>query len=219
MKEITKITGTLVYVCVPNAVKAYVKKGDPNKPDEWKASVVVTDEDFVDEFEAYAASLDTQVSIKKVKVDEFEEIYKCPVPEGADKKVWVITLRKSTELGKTGEKVPPKYAPKVFEQTESGNRLEITNEKLVGNGSKGAISIDRFDRNKGGSSLYLKNILVTELIEYVPRDNDASEPGSEFDEEDSDEDQKVPESKAEEKPKKAAAKPKSDKINPEDVPF
>ena len=216
MKEITKITGTLVYVCVPKPVKAYVKKGEAEKADEWKAGVVVTDEDFVDEFEAYAASLDTQVSVKKVKVEEFEEIYKCPVPENANKKVWVITLRKSTELGKTGEKVPEKYAPKVFELTEKGNRLEITNEKLVGNGSKGSISIDRFDRNKGGSSLYLKNILVTDLVEYVPVEH--AEAGSEFDDDDSVEEEKPAKAAP---AKKTAAKPKADKTDDvsDDIPF
>ena len=216
MKEITKITGTLVYVCVPKPVKAYVKKGEAEKPDEWKAGVVVTDEDFVDEFEAYAASLDTQVSVKKVKVEEFEEIYKCPVPEGADKKVWVITLRKSTELGKTGKPVPDLYKPKVFEKVGS-TLVDVTNSKLPVNGSLGSISIDRFDRNNGTASLYLKNVLVTNMIEYVAQESDYN-PGDEF----SDEGSAAPAPAKAEKPapaKAPKAKSAAETADEEDMPF
>lgn len=176
-----KIPGTLVYVQVQEPVKAFVKPGAPAKPDEWKASVVVTDEDYVDAFEEYARELDTMVSVKKVKAVEFKDKYKTDVPEGAGKNVWVITLRKSTELGKTGKPVPDLYKPKVFQKL--GNKIvDITHSKLAGNGSIGVISIDRFDRKTGGSSLYLKNVLVTTLVEYEKPDSAGGyESGSEFD--------------------------------------
>ncbi len=173
----SKIYGMLLYVSVQEAVKAYVKPGAPAKPNEWKASVVLTDEDYVDALEDYAKSLDTQISLKKVKTAEFESTYKVAPPEGAGKNVWVLTLRKSVELGKTGKLVEEKYKPKVMEK--QGNLLvDITREKLVGNGSMGAISVDRFDRTAGGSSLYLKNVLVTELKEYVKTESATA--GSEF---------------------------------------
>jgi len=182
-----KISGQLLYVQMSEPVKAYAKAGAPTKPAEWKCSVAIVDEETVDSLEEYAKSLDTMLSLKKVKTANFEEIYRCPPPVGAEKNVWVLTLRKSTELGKTGKPVPPQFQPKVFEKV--GNvMLDITHSKLVGNGSYGTISIDRFDRSNGGSSLYLKNLLVTDLIEYIKPDSDY-EAGSEFDDE-------VPQTKA-----------------------
>jgi hypothetical protein len=216
--SIEKVSGMLVYVQVDKPVKAFVKPGAPPKHDEWKASVVITDEDFVDSLEEYAKELDTMLSIKKVKTDKFEEIYKVAPPEGAEKNVWVFTLRKSTMLGKTDKPVPPQYQPKVF-MMQGKTRLDITHEKLVGNGSYGTISIDRFDRTTGGSSLFLKNIMVTDLVEYVKQESDY-ESGSEFDDE-------AP-TPAKEKPKatpvaKPAAKKVTKPVDDEDddsmVPF
>ena len=173
-----KIFGTLVYVQLQEPVKAFVKQGAPVKADEWKSSVVLTDEDYVDALEDYARELDTQISLKKVKAVEFEEKYKCEVPEGAGKNVWILTLRKSTELGKTGKPVPPQFQPKVY--LKEGKVLkDVTATHLVGNGSKGAISVNRFDRSAGGSSLYLQNVLVTDLVEYEAKSSDYRS-GSEF---------------------------------------
>ena len=176
-----KIFGTLLYVQLQEPVKAYVKPGAPAKPDEWKASICLTDEDYVDALEDYARELDTQISLKKVKSAEFEEKYKIPPPEGAGKNVWVLTFRKSVELGKTGKPVPPQFHPKVY--LKEGKVLkDITATTLVANGSLGAISVDRFDRSAGGSSLYLKNVLVTDLIEYEAKASDYKA-GSEFEDE------------------------------------
>lgn len=220
-----KLQGTLVYVAIDKPVKAFQKEGTPKKPDEWKASVVIADEDTVDEFEEYCKSIDANPSIKKVKAAEFEEIYKCAVPEGAGKNVWVITLRKSTELGKTGQPVPDKYKPRAYEQTEENGKIlrsEITNTKLIGNGSQGIISIDKFERTNGTVSLYLKNILVTDLVEYVKPEGAGDDyvPGSEFD------DEAPVEAPAKEAPAKPAAKPAAKKANApkveaseEDPPF
>lgn len=218
-KNFDKIYGMLLYVSVQAPVKAYVKAGAPPKSDEWKASVVLTDEDYVDALEEYAKELDTQISLKKVKTSDFEAMYKVAPPEDAGSKVWVLTLRKSTMLGKTEKPVPDLYKPKVFEK-QGGRLVDITQSKLVGNGSLGALSVDRFDRTKGGSSLYLKNVLVTDLKEYVKQESDY-ESGSEFEDEVSDGDggsQPIPKAakdKAAEKPAKAAkAKPAEDDSDP-----
>lgn len=213
----SKIQGMLVYVQVNEPVKAYVKPGAAPKADEWKAGVVLTDEDYVDDLEAYAKTLDTLLGLKKVKTVDFESSYKVAPPEGAGKNVWVLTLRKSVELGKTGKPVPDLYKPKVFEKIKN-TLVDITHSKLVGNGSMGTISIDRFDRSNGGSSLYLKNILVTDLIEYIRAESDY-ESGSEFDEEE------TPKSSAKQAPKtiaKPVAKPKAKPpvdIEEDDLPF
>lgn len=175
-----KLTGMLVYVQLNTPVKGYVKPGSPPKPDEWKASVAITDEDVLDEYEVFTKEIDAATSIKKVKTTEFEGIYKVAPPEDAGKNIWVITLRKSTELGKTGRPVPDLYRPKVFEKV--GNTLvDVTNSKLPANGSYGSISIDKFERTNGTTSLYLKNVLVTSMIEYVPDETKSYTAGEEFD--------------------------------------
>jgi hypothetical protein len=176
VNQYDKVEGMLLYTAIQKAVKAYQKPGTDPKPDEWKVSVVLTDEDYVDELEEWATKNDCKLSLKKVKTTSFEETYKVAPPESAGKNIWVWTLRKSTELGKTGNPVPPKYRPKVYQR--KGNTLvDVTNEVLVGNGSMGVVSTDLFVRNNGSVSIYLKNVLVTDLVEYVSNSEDG---GSEF---------------------------------------
>ena len=222
-QDFTKVSGTIVYCQMAEPVKAFVKPGAPKKPDEYKCSLVLTDEDYVDELEAYGKSLDTLLSIKKVKTSEFEEKYKCPVPEGAAKNVWIFTLRKSTELGKTGRPLPDIHKPKVFEKIKN-TMVEITSTKLVGNGAYGTLSIDKFDRSAGGSSLFLKNLLVTSMVEYVKKDSDY-EAGSEFGDDTASDGNggstRVPASaKTKDVPKvKPKAKPQEDEDDSFDLPF
>jgi hypothetical protein len=178
-KSFDKISGMLLYVSLNKPVKAFQDASTGPKPDEWKASVCITDEDYLDEFEAYAAGIDAKVSIKKVKKADFEAKYKVAPPEDAAKNIWIVTFRKSTQLGKTGREVPDLYKPKVFEKVGK-TLVDVTNSKLPGNGSYGTISTELFTRQNGTSSIYLKNIMVTDMIEYVPEDGEAYEPGSEF---------------------------------------
>lgn len=220
-----KLSGMLLYVQINKPVKGYVKAGSPPKADEWKASVAITDEDVLDEYEAFTKQIDAATSIKKVKTAEFEASYKVAPPEDAGKNIWVVTLRKSTELGKTGKPVPDLYKPKVFEKV--GNTLvDVTNSKLPANGSYGSISIDKFERTNGTTSLYLKNVLVTEMIEYVADDNKSDyNPGDEFGDTPTVEEE-APKVKA--KPKveapKVEAKPKVrakvvEPVEEDDIPF
>lgn len=220
-QDFSKVSGMIVYCSMAEPVKSYNKPGTPKKPDEFKCSIVLSSEDFVDELEAYGKSLDTLLSIKKVKTAEFESIYKCAPPEDAEKNVWVFTLRKSVELGKTGKPLPEKHYPKVFEKVKN-TMVEVTHTKLPANGSYGTVSIDRFDRTSGGSSLYLKNLLVTKMIEYIPTESDY-EAGSEFGDDSADDGDggkvKVPA-----KAKTTVAKPAAKKVTPpddmdDDLPF
>ena len=212
--KFNKISGMLLYVQVNKPAKAYQKAGADPKPDEWKASVVLTDEDYVDELEEYSKKIDSKLSLKKVKASEFETYYKVAPPEDAGKNVWVVTFRKSTELGKTGKPVPDLYKPKVFEKV--GNKLiDVTNSKLPANGSYGTISTELFERQNGTASVYLKNVLVTDMIEYVQEES-SYESGSEF------EDEIEVESKPAKPAAKAATKPlakKAVKEDTEDDPF
>ena len=175
-----KVEGMLLYTSIRDAVKAYQKPGTDPKCNEWKTSVVLTDEDYVDELEDWAKKNDVKLSLKKVKTAEFEEIYKTKPPEDASKNVWVWTLRKSVELGKTGKPVPDKYKPKVY-QRKGATLVDITATVLVGNGSIGVVSTDLFVRNNGSASIYLKNVLVKDLVEYIKEESGSSYiEGSEF---------------------------------------
>lgn len=175
-----KVEGMLLYASIRDAVNAYQKPGTDPKPQEWKVSVVLTDEDYVDELEDWAKKNDVKLSLKKVKTAEFEEIYKTKPPEDAAKNVWVWTLRKSVELGKTGKPVPDKYKPKVY-QRKGATLVDVTGTVLVGNGSIGVVSTDLFVRNNGSASIYLKNVLVKDLVEYIKEESGSSYvEGSEF---------------------------------------
>ena len=103
----------------------------------------------------------------------------------------------------------------MFEKV-GNNIVEITNSKLVGNGSLGSVSIERFDRNNGTASLYLKNILVTKLVEYTVKEGDVYVPGSEFDDEASEPAPPKTETKNTGKVVKPA---KADLVEDDDIPF
>jgi len=167
------LIGTLVYVMLDKPRNCY----EESKGQEYKSGIVITDEDIVDEFN----DLYPKQSAKKVKAADFEETYKCPVPEGAGKNVWVITLRKNTKLA-NGADLPDKYRPRVF-QRKGGVLVDITTTILPSNGSKGEISIDHYE-GKMGNVARLKNVLVTDLIEYEGGKGSNYESGSEFDADD-----------------------------------
>jgi hypothetical protein len=167
------LKGTLVYVQVQHPVDCF----DKAKGQEWKSSIVV-DEDTAD---AWNEEYNKQQAIA-VKTSEFFEKYKIEPPYPDAKKQYVITVRKNTKLG-NGEPVPEIYQPKVFLQ-EGNTRRDITKDVLVANGSKGYISVDTWEMSKGKVAR-LRNVLVTDLIEYVKEEGSESkpyEPGDEFDE-------------------------------------
>lgn len=165
-QDFTSIEGMLVYVQIDKPVPGYQDPKAPPKPLEYKASVVVTDEDWVDGFEAWCAKEDAKASVKKVRTTEFEAIYKVAPPEDAGKNVWVLTFRKSSEQGKTGNKILPQHEPKAYEIV--GNTLkDITHTKLIANGSKGVIGLSPWRRTSGSLLLDLAEVVVVDLIEYI----------------------------------------------------
>jgi hypothetical protein len=174
---IKKLTGTLLFVQVQSPVDCFEKA----KGKEWKASIAV-DEDTAD---AWNEDYPKQ-SATVVKTSEFEAKYKVAPPIPDAKKQYVITLRKNTKLG-NGEDVPDIYQPKVQirDANEETGYKDVTAEVLVANGSKGSMSIDLWEMSKGNVAR-LKNILVTELIEYEKKEGTGGTyvPGSEFDEDD-----------------------------------
>lgn len=162
------LEGMLVYCMLHQSTPCY----DKEKGTEWKCGVVV-DEDTADAF----AEIYAKQPARKVKRTEFKEIYKCDPPEGSEKNLYVITLKKNTHLANK-EPVPDKYKPRVFEQVGK-TLVDITETKLPANGSYGAISIDHCE-NSFGASARLKNVKVTSLIEFK-RAESSYRPGDEFD--------------------------------------
>lgn len=204
------LKGTLVYVMLDKARNCY----EESKGQEFKSGIVITDEDVVDEFN----ELYPKQSAKKVKAVDFEAIYKCPLPEDAGKNVWVITLRKNTKLA-NGADLPDKYRPRVF-QKKGGALIDITTTVLPSNGSTGEISIDHYE-GKMGNVARLKNVLVTDLIEYEGGKGSGYESGDEFADDGSSTPAKVP-AKSIEKAKpavKAKAKPPVDEDDSDLLPF
>ena len=162
------LEGMLVYCMLHQATPCY----DKEKGTEWKCGVVV-DEDTSDAF----AEIYAKQPARKVKRTEFKEIYKCDPPEGSEKNLYVITLKKNTHLANK-EPVPDKYKPRVFEQVGK-TLVDITETKLPANGSYGVISIDHYE-NSFGASARLKNVKVTSLIEFERAESNYN-PGDEFD--------------------------------------
>lgn len=168
--SINKIEGTLVFVQLDAPKPCFAAE----KGTEWKASIVVT-EDFADEWDAAYP----KQPAKQVKTADFEAVYKIPAPYADQRKQYIVTLRKNTKLG-NGNDVPEQYHPQVLEQLVDGSRETITKTKLVANGSIGAISVDHYE-GKMGNFARLKNVLVTDLIEYVKEAGaSGGEAGSEF---------------------------------------
>ena len=221
MANLEKLTGTLVYVQVNKPVDCW----DKEKGQEWKASVVV-DEDTADAWNEMYPKQSTKV----VKTSEFQGIFKVPAPYPDEKKQYIVTLRKNTQLTKTfdvideetGEPVigddgkvkkrkefsplPEMYHPKAYLQGEDG-REEITKTKLIANGSYGTVSVTSRS-TPNGPVAQLRNILVTSLVEYK-----GGEAGSEFDD---DVPTPVP---AKTTTKTKAAKPPVDESDNSDDPF
>jgi hypothetical protein len=165
--SINKLTGTLVYVQMDAPKPCFVE----DKGFEWKASIVVSEDDA----EAWDDTFPKQTA-KQVKTADFEAMYKIAAPFPNQRKQYVITLRKNTKLG-NGSEVPLQYQPKVFQQ--KGNTLvDVTKSVLPANGSIGAISVDSFE-GKMGTFARLKNVLVTDMIAYEKKDSSGSD-GSEF---------------------------------------
>lgn len=148
------ITGVLAYVKIQEPALKY-----QSDEKEWVVDIIV-DEDTAD---AWNDEFGKQPA-KAIKTSEFEEIYKIAPPFPDEKKQYVIKLKKSCTY-KDGNPLPEWAHPKVLMQDENGEFVNITAEKLVGNGSIGTVTYD-FTENSYGKFARLRNVLVEELVEY-----------------------------------------------------
>lgn len=145
------------------------------KQDEFELSIdVVVSEDDADIWDEKFK----KQTARTVKTSEFENIYKFKAPFPDQKKQFIIRLKRDTTY-KDGNPVPEEYWPKVFKlegskRKEFGSYLKKNNIGIA-NGSTAKVSFEVSD-NDFGTFARLKNILVTNLIEYKGR----GEAGDEF---------------------------------------
>lgn len=162
------LEGTLVYAKVAEASLKY-----QSKDTEYTISVIVNE----DAADAWDEQFKKQPA-KKVKASEFEGKYKIPLPTElkGEKNVYEIKLKK--DATKDGEPFFPEHRPKVFVDYDNGDRVEITESRLIANGSVGKVSY-RISTNDFGTFAKLNNVLMTEegFKEYVSTGGAA---GSEF---------------------------------------
>jgi len=145
------ITGTLLYVCIQQPTKKY-----ESDETEWKVSLVVdkkTAKEWNKRFSKQKA--------KEIDNAEFESIYKILPPFSEQDEQYVLKISQNTHTA-DGKAM---YQPRVYEDIGGNNVVEITNTKLVGNGSKGSVCYTVVE-NKFGTFAKLNALLVTDLIEY-----------------------------------------------------
>ena len=147
------IEGTLVFVSIQTPQPKY-----QSTDKEYKAGVVV-DEDTAD---AWNERFPKQTA-KVVKTSDFKDTYKIDAPFPDAKKQYVITLKKDAQYA-DGNPVPKQYLPKVLLQ-DGKQAIDVTDLQLPSNGSKGKISFESRE-NSYGTFAKLRNVLVTEMIEY-----------------------------------------------------
>lgn len=159
MAEVKKegvIEGVLVYAKVAQPDKKY-----QSNDTEYSITVIV-DEDTADEWDSEFAKQPS----KKIKVSDFETKFRFPCPIEGVKNVYSVTLKKDAVVD--GEEMFPDFKPKVFLDTNDGDRLDISESRLIANGSYGKISY-RINENTFGRFARLKNVLIEEdnFKEYV----------------------------------------------------
>ena len=111
---------------------------------------------------------------KTVDNDDFESIYKIPVPFPDQDEQYVLKLKKAATY-KDGTQLPKQYWPKLL-QAVNGKAVPIPEGVLLANGSKGKVAYD-VTENSYGTFAKLKSILVEQLIEYKKAGGD---PGADF---------------------------------------
>jgi hypothetical protein len=161
-----------------NGVFAFAKIARPDfkyqsKDTEYSVQIIV-DEDEADEWDEKFK----KQPAKKIKVADFESIYKFPCPIQGAKNVYAITLKRDAVVD--GEEFFPETRPKVLLDTTEG-RVDITESRLIANGSKGKVSY-RVSSNDYGTFARLQNILMNEE-DFIEYESNYSAAGAEFGEE------------------------------------
>lgn len=209
------IEGILVYAKVTEPVLKF-----QSEDKEFTISIVV-DEDTYDAFgERFAKQ-----SGKSVKTSEFEQIYKIAPPYPNEKKQYILALKKPAQY-KDGNMIDKKFWPKVLVQKGSA-AVPLEQGIKIANGSRGKVSFEETS-NTYGTFARLRNVLVTNLIEYKEAGGDGADDfgltlqangASDFADDGEGASVKVPKSAASAKPAAKKAKPAFDEDSDSMSPF
>ena len=150
------IEGTFVYAKVGQPDSKY-----QSTDKEWSIEVIV-DEDTADSWNEQFK----KQPAKKIKASEFEAKYKIPCPIEGAKNVFGIKLKR--QATNDGVPVDDQFRPKVFIDNEDGERTEISQSRLIANGSYGKVSY-YISTSDFGTFARLQNVLMKEgdFIEYT----------------------------------------------------
>lgn len=162
------ISGTILYAKIAEPSYKYQSETEQ----EFSIDIVVTE----DEFDAFGERYPKQKG-KAVKTSEFEGIYKIPPVYTSEKKQYILKLKKAATFNNkvTGalEVIPKKYWPSIMTPGKNGKAIPLEDGILVANGSKGKVSFEE-NTNSFGTFAKLKNVLITDLIEYKKEGADAA---------------------------------------------
>lgn len=162
------------YVKCQEAVPIFDQK-DAAKPTHFEYTLeCVCDEDTADAYDETSPKQPAkkmtkeQVAKKYRLVDEDGKINDEKFVEAnldpKQKKFWVIKKAQAKQT-KDGSKSLDHLRPKVFEVV-NGKSIEVTREKLVGNGSKGSLLLRYTHNATYGTFSYPAMLKIDELIEY-----------------------------------------------------
>jgi len=145
---------TYLFAKVMNPVPAY------NKVDtEWAVDVVMSKKDAKGIKKEFP-----KTSLKEYDNEEFQEKFGIEPPFPEQDEQFVMKFKKSHI--KNGKETPEQYRPRVIQQMEDGSRVDITFDKLVGNGSKGDFSYRVKETKDYGNFVELQALLIKDLVEY-----------------------------------------------------
>lgn len=172
-KEIKMATKKESKFGVIEGVLVYAKIAQPDyryqSTDREYSVGVLVDEDTADEWD----NTFKKQPAKKIRVGDFENKYKFECPFDG-KFVYEIRLKREA----TRDGVDVGFRPNVFLDENNGDRADITESRLIANGTKGKVSY-YISTNDFGTFARLNNILIQEddFIEYESSGKGA---GSEF---------------------------------------
>lgn len=168
-QKIGFIEGVLVYAKIAEADKKY-----KSEDTEYSIGVIIGDEDEADAWDEKFA----KQPAKKIKVSQFEEKFKFALPEEFEglKNVYQITLKRAAVVD--GVEKFPQYRPKVFLETDD-ERVDITESRLIANGSRGKVSYRVSENEQYGNIARLNNVLIKEE-DFIEYQSTSKEAGSEF---------------------------------------
>lgn len=163
------VTGVSFYYARIKDGTAIYDQRDWAKPTHFEYTVdCVVDEDTADAIEENFP----KTSIKKFSKEKFMENFKVESEEDLPfdaKKYYVVKFKQSAQ-NKDGEPINPALRPRAIDV--SGEKpVDITADKLVGNGSSGAVMLAVSSNPTYGTFCYLRLMKIESLVEYESSDS------------------------------------------------